>query len=92
MLALAWLALAPILEQVGRNSTVGIRTPWALTSDENWARIHRVAALAMTLGALVALVASVFGVFPVALIALIGSAFVPRVYSYLRSGRPPPAG
>lgn len=90
MLALFWITLAQILPRVRRNPILGVRTAWTLTSDENWARTHRVAGLAMSVGGLVALIASLLDAFPVALAAIIGSALVPVVYSYLLAHRLPP--
>src|ERR1700753_3223464 len=40
LLGLGGLALALVMPRVRRNPVLGIRTPWTLASDENWARTH----------------------------------------------------
>lgn len=81
-----WLALALLLPRVRRNPLIGVRTAWTLTSDENWARTHRVASYTFAAGGVVALVAGLLGgpaATAVALIAIIASSLFPAVYSYV---------
>jgi uncharacterized membrane protein len=85
-----WIALGMILPRVRRNPLVGVRTPWTLTSDENWARTHRVAGYAMASGGCVGILAALVGgaaAGALALVALIGSALVPAVYSLVYARR-----
>jgi uncharacterized membrane protein len=89
-LAIFWIALAQILPRVRRNPILGIRTAWTLSSDENWARTHRFAGIAMTVGGLVALVASLLGGAVVAFTALVLSALAPVGYSFLLAHHLPP--
>jgi uncharacterized membrane protein len=85
-----WIALGLVLPRVRRNAIVGVRTPWTLTSDENWARTQRVAGYAMVGGGIVALAAAsvggpAAGLF--ALFALLASAVAPAVYSLVLARR-----
>jgi uncharacterized membrane protein len=85
-----WIALGLVLPRLRRNAIVGVRTPWTLTSDENWARTQRVAGYAMVGGGIVALVAALVGgpaagLF--ALFALLASGVAPAVYSLLLARR-----
>jgi len=49
-----------LLEHAERNWFVGIRTPWTLSSDDVWARTHRLGSRLFKLTALVALVGLFF--------------------------------
>jgi uncharacterized membrane protein len=85
-----WIALGLVLPRIRRNPIVGIRTPWTLTSDENWARTQRVAGYAMVIGGVIGVLAAIVdgpaaGV--VAFVAMVGSAVVPAVYSLLFARR-----
>jgi len=50
-----------LLTHAERNWFVGIRTPWTLSSDDVWARTHRLGGRLFKLTALVALVGLFFG-------------------------------
>jgi uncharacterized membrane protein len=85
-----YIALGLVIPRIKRNAIMGVRTPWTLTSDENWARTQRVGGYSMVLGGLVA---AVFGVLGgtggglVALAAIFVSALVPVGYSLLLARR-----
>jgi uncharacterized membrane protein len=73
------------LGKVRRNFFVGIRTPWTLTSDEVWARTHRVGGWLFVLAG-IAIIASAASAraLPFVLLASIGAAAaISVVYSYL---------
>ncbi len=77
------LALSVLLPRLRRNAFVGIRTAWALASDENWARTHRVGSYSM-LGAAIACFAAALSpvraaAVPVAAVVIAG--LVPAIYS-----------
>ena len=81
-----WIALALLLPRVRRNPLIGVRTAWTLTSDENWARTHRVASHTFAVGGVVALIAGLLGgpaAAVVALVAVIVSSLFPAKYSYV---------
>jgi uncharacterized membrane protein len=86
----AYAALGLVLPRVRRNGLVGIRTPWTLASDENWARTHRVAGYAMIAAGLLAAIAGTLGGATgaaLAIGALIAGAVVPSVYSLVLARR-----
>jgi uncharacterized membrane protein len=89
VLGIAWLALALVLPRVHRNPLVGIRTPWTLASDENWARTHRFASRTIAIGGAIAIALAPVGANAVALVALLISALTPVVYSYAIAPRSP---
>lgn len=78
-----WLALGLVMPRLRRNPWMGFRTPWTLSSDENWARTHRVAGIAMTVAGLVAVVAALAGSMATAIVAVIASGLGPLVYSFV---------
>jgi uncharacterized membrane protein len=85
-----FIALGLVFPRLRRNPWIGVRTPWTLSSDENWARTHRIAGLAFTIGGGLALVATLAGQSLIAVAFLITSAIVPSLYSFLLPGRLPP--
>lgn len=91
LLGMLWISLGLVLPRVRRNPVLGIRTAWTLTSDENWARTHRVGGYTMTLGGVAGLL--VVALFPgarasaFALTLFLTSALVPVVYSVFLARR-----
>ena len=85
-----YVALGLVLPRIKRNALMGIRTPWTLTSDENWARTQRVGSYAMAGGGVLA---ALFGALGgprggvVALGFLLVSALVPAGYSLVLARR-----
>jgi uncharacterized membrane protein len=85
LLGVMWIALAVLLPRMRRNPLFGVRTAWTLSSDENWARTHRVASYTFFAGGLLCLAAGLTAAtaaVTVALIAAIASALIPAVYSW----------
>jgi uncharacterized membrane protein len=85
VLGVTWLSFAQLFPKLRRNRFVGVRTPWTLTSDENWLRTHRVAAYAAAFGGAVAVVAGLIGGqagFGIAVAAVLSSAIAPAIYSF----------
>ncbi len=86
LLGLFFVAIGLVLPRVRRNAIVGIRTPWTLTSDENWARSNRLAGYSMVIGGVLAgLVGALGGPLGggIAIVALLASGLVPAVYSLM---------
>jgi len=83
-----FVALGLVLPRVRRNRWVGVRTPWALRSPENWARTQRIGGQAMLACGLLVLVTA-WGSGPLALalraIAILGASIVPVAYSWWAS-------
>ena len=90
LMGLMWVALGLMLPRFRRNPIVGVRTPWTLTSDENWAKTQRFAGYSMVVGGLLGLVAGVVGGGPgvwIAIGAFMASALVPAGYSLVLARR-----
>lgn len=83
VLGVTFAALGLVLPRVRRNPIVGVRTPWTLSSDENWARTHRFASYTFVAGGLLSVLLSMAGIagWPVASVLL--AAIAPAVYSFV---------
>lgn len=86
LLGLFDIVMGLVFPRLRRNRFVGIRLPWTLGSDENWARTHRFGGTAFVVGGVVTLVSvAIVGAaaaVPVALLVLIGISLVCAGYSY----------
>jgi len=90
LVALMFIALGLVMPRLRRNPIMGIRTPWTLTSDENWARTHRIAGYSMVLGGVLAgACAFVGGIFCAVggIIAIVISTLIPAVWSLVYARR-----
>jgi uncharacterized membrane protein len=92
-----FVLLGNLLPRARSNFVFGIRTPWTLSSDAVWARVHRVGGYAMVAAGLLTIAAAFLRPrigFAIALPSLLLSALVPVIYSYIlwnRERRDPPA-
>jgi uncharacterized membrane protein len=60
-LGIFMLSLSQAFKHIKRNSLVGVRTTWALASDENWEKTHRFASSAFYLAGIFVTCYSFFG-------------------------------
>ena len=82
LLGVSFIIIGNLLPKARQNYTIGIKTPWALASEENWNRTHRLAGWLWTAGGLVILIFTFCGVSPGWLIAVLAAlALVPCIYS-----------
>jgi uncharacterized membrane protein len=77
-----FVALGLALPRTRRNPLIGIRTAFALASDENWARTQRVAGYFMVVCGAVAGAAGLLGWGGVAIAAILVSAVGPMIWSW----------
>lgn len=85
LLGLFQVAMGLILPRVRRNRLVGIRLPWTLASDENWARTHRFGGAVMVAsGVAILLCAALLGTaaVPVSIVLLLAALGIVSAYSY----------
>jgi uncharacterized membrane protein len=87
LLGALFVVLGILLPCSRRNPFFGVRTAFALASDENWARTQRVAGWTMFGGGIVTLAAGLLGLPALALAAILTSAFVPAVWSWVLAKR-----
>lgn len=76
--------LGNLMTRIRPNFFVGIRTPWTLTSDENWRKTHRMGGPLLMLGGLALVVGGLLGGawFGVSFAILLVLSLAPIVYSY----------
>jgi uncharacterized membrane protein len=85
-----YAGLGILMPRVRRNGLLGIRTPWTLASDENWARTHRLAGYTMIGAGLLGALAGTFGGprgAVLAVVLLVLGKLAPAAYSLLLARR-----
>lgn len=83
LVGIIFLILGNYLHKVKQNYTIGIRIPWALNSEENWNRTHRLSAWIFILGGIV-MIANAFLLSEALLFFVIFALlFIPYGYSFL---------
>lgn len=85
-LAVALIVLGNYMPKITRNRTMGIKTKWTLSNDENWSATHRFSGKLMVASGFLCLLAIPLpsSAFPfVALAIIVVTAIIPTVYSYL---------
>lgn len=79
------LFIGNYLPKCRQNSTMGIRLPWTLRSEENWNRTHRMAGPLWTVFSLLSIIFALAGKPAVSLAFVITMIVVPIVYSFVLS-------
>jgi uncharacterized membrane protein len=87
LLGATLIALGVLLPRTRRNPFFGVRTAFALASDENWARTQRVGGWTMVGGGIVAVAAGLVDLPAVAVAAIVVSAIVPVLWSWVLAKR-----
>jgi uncharacterized membrane protein len=82
LLGVSWVLLGLILPRLRRNPWMGVRLPWTLASDDNWARTHRVAGWAFALSGVAGVLLAIAGAPSLAVVVIALAGVVPIVYSY----------
>ena len=71
------------LPKCKQNSTMGIKIPWTLSSEENWNRTHHMAGYLWMGAGIIGLIASLLGASAVCLPIFAVIIIIPTVYSYM---------
>lgn len=88
-----FIGIGLVLPRMRRNPIIGIRTPWSLSNDENWARTNRFAGYCMVLGGIAGGTAGSFGGAiggGLALACFMIASIVPAIYSLILARRHDP--
>jgi uncharacterized membrane protein len=86
----SWVALGLLLPRIRRNPWVGVRTPWTLSSDDNWQKTHRFAGFTFFFGGIVAVILTVVGAAALGVAVMIAAALSTILYSFVLARRLPP--
>lgn len=82
---LLFVVFGNYMPKIRRNSTLGIRVPWTLNSDENWNKTHRFASKLWIAAGIAILVTAPMPtkiILPVMIVGLLAAAVIPLIYSY----------
>jgi uncharacterized membrane protein len=77
-----WAMMGLVLPRLRRNPCVGVRTPWTLASDENWAKTHRFAGYVFFGTGVLAALLVPLGMPGLAVPLVLVSAVTPVLYSF----------
>lgn len=77
-----FIILGNYLPKIKRNYTIGIRTSWALNSDENWSRTHRFSGYVFVLSGMLYIIFSMLGYMFIGLGIILISSLLCFGYSY----------
>lgn len=83
LLGCAFIVIGNYMPKMKQSYTIGIKVPWALNSEENWNRTHRLAGYMYMLAGVVTIVGGFVEKFWLGLIALLIASLVPTVYSFI---------
>ena len=86
LVGIIFLIIGNYMPKVKQNYTIGIKVPWALNSEENWRRTHRLGGwMFMLCGVAMMLSAVISAEFFLGLMlgVLLAAAIVPMIYSYI---------
>lgn len=83
LLGCGFMVVGNYMPKMKQSYTIGIKVPWALNSQENWNRTHRLGGYMYMLAGVVTVVGGFIQQFWLAIVALILAAFVPMIYSYM---------
>lgn len=88
-MAVLFFIVGIVLEKAKMNWTMGIRTPWTMSSENVWKKTHALGAKCFKAAAVASLAGLIFPKYSffVFMIAIFLAAFVPIVYSYVEFAR-----
>lgn len=85
LMGFLFIVMGSLMPHIGRNTTVGIRLPWTLKSDEVWRRTHEYGGrVFVAAGALVVIGSLVAGIWAIALmlVVVLGTTLYVCIWSY----------
>ena len=83
LVGLVLVIVGNYLPKCRQSYTVGIKLPWTLNNEENWAKTHRLAGKVWVACGLAVIAAGFLKLFPVMIAAVLLAVAVPTVYSYV---------
>lgn len=78
-----FLVIGNYMPKMKQSYTIGIKIPWALNSEENWNRTHRLGGYTFMLAGVLTIIAGFMQMFWLVPVALIIAAFIPVIYSFV---------
>jgi uncharacterized membrane protein len=85
-IGLLWMVIGNRMGQLRSNFFIGVKTPWALTDENNWKLTHRLSARLWFIAGLIMFISAWFVpnelFLPVLLFCVLTSSLIPVAYSY----------
>lgn len=81
-MGLLFMVVGNYLPKCRQNSTIGIKLPWTLKSEDNWNKTHRLAGLVWVFGGALLMATAVFGSLILLFVVTVVMVLAPTVYSY----------
>lgn len=78
-----FLVIGNYMPKMKQSYTIGIKIPWALNSEDNWNRTHRLGGYTFMLAGVITIIAGFLQQFWLVPVALIIAAVLPMVYSFV---------
>lgn len=78
-----FLVIGNYMPKMKQSYTIGIKIPWALNSEENWNRTHRLGGYTFMVAGIITIIAGFIQLFWLVPVALIIAAFIPMIYSFV---------
>ena len=78
-----FIIIGNLLPKMRQSTTMGIKLPWTLHSEENWNKTHRVSGKLWVAGGIVILATAFLGSFWILIAVLLVMVIIPTLYSYL---------
>lgn len=78
-----FLVIGNYMPKMKQSYTIGIKIPWALNSEENWNRTHRMGGRTFMLAGFITIIAGFMQLFWLVPVALIIATFIPVIYSFI---------
>ena len=82
-LGVMFVAIGNYLPKCKQNYTIGIKVPWALNSEENWNKTHRLAGWVWVGGGIAVMLTGFFNLFWLMMVVTAIMVLVPFIYSYI---------
>lgn len=78
-----FIIIGNLLPKMRQSTTMGIKLPWTLHSEENWNKTHRFSGKLWVAGGIVILATAFLGSFWILIAVLLVMVIIPTLYSYL---------
>ena len=78
-----FLVIGNYMPKMKQSYTIGIKIPWALNSEENWNRTHRLGGYTFMVAGVITIIAGLTQQLWLVPVALIIATFIPMIYSFV---------
>lgn len=83
VLGALFIIIGNYIPKVRQNFSLGIKLPWTLSDEDNWAKTHRFAGIVWVIGGAIIMITSFFSNLYVFFGVMLALVIVPTIYSYV---------